>query len=77
MSHTNGETGTSGKVTGTDDITYKDGIGPFSDDGLSGSDSAEGAVEFAEDPIEKTRMNRRGQTQRAIPDRAKLEDMRE
>lgn len=62
MSHTNGETGTSGKVTGTDDITYKDGVGPFSDDGLSGSEgsAADAAVEFAEDPIEKTRMHRRG-----------------
>ena len=35
------------------------------------------AVEFAEDPIEKTRLHRRGQTQRAIPDRAKLEEMRD
>lgn len=37
------------------------------------------AVEFAEDPIEKSRRHRPNHphTQRAIPDRAKLEDMRE
>ena len=54
-------------------------MGPFSDNGLSGSEGSEDvAVEFAEDPINKTRLNnRRGQTHRAIPDRAKLEDMRE
>lgn len=54
-------------------------IGPFSDDGLSGSDNSENvAVEFAEDPIEKTRMNRRDQKgARAIPDRAKLDEIRE
>ena len=35
------------------------------------------AIEFAEDPIEKTRQNRRGKESRVIPDRAKLEDIRE
>ena len=76
LSHTNGETGTSGNMNGTDDNTNKDGLGPSSDDGLSASEGSEDvAVEFAEDPIEKTR--RRNQPHRAIPDRAKLEDMRE
>ena len=34
---------------------------------------------FAEDPIEKTRLNRRGNanTQRCLPDRAQLEEIRE
>jgi len=56
LSNTNGETGTEGKRTGTDENnTNKEGVGPFSDtDGMS--DSSENvAVEFAEDPIEKTR----------------------
>ena len=57
-----GETGTEDKVTGSDaNNTNQEGMGPFSD-GLSGSgDSVDVAVEFAEDPIEKTRNNRRGQ----------------
>ena len=40
-------------------------MGPFSDKGFSGSEGSEDvAVEFAEDPINKTRLNngRRGQT---------------
>jgi len=72
LSGTNGETGTEGKQTGSD-ANQTHGIGPFSDDdGLSGSQGSEDiAVEFAEDPIEKTRLNRRGNanTQRCLPDR--------
>jgi len=62
MSNTNGETGTEGKRTGTDENnTNQEGLGAFSDDDLSGSGSDNIAVEFAEDPIEKTRQqNRRG-----------------
>ena len=63
-------------MNGTDDNTNQDGTGPFSDNGWGGSEGSEDvAVEFAVDPIEKTR--RRNQPHRAIPDRAKLEDMRE
>lgn len=78
LSHTNGETGTEGKRTGTDeDNTNK---GPYSDnEGISDS-SDNPAVEFAEDPIEKTRHNRRNHnsnTNRMIPDRVELEQIRE
>jgi hypothetical protein len=42
-------------------------------------ESEDVAVEFAEDPIEKNKQNQRnrGNNSRAIPDRAKLEDLRE
>ena len=82
MAQSTGETGTEGKVTGTDDNgTHKGGVGPYSDedDGLSGfghEESEDVAVEFGEDPIEQTRKNRRT-NYRPIPDRARLEDLRE
>ena len=82
LSGTNGETGTEGKQTGTDENqTIKDGTGPFSEhDGWSGSQASDDiAVDFGEDPIEKTRQTRRGivHTQRVLPDRAQMEEIRE
>ena len=82
MKHTNGESGTEGKRTGSgENNTYKEDMGAFSDDqGFSGMEESEDiAIEFAEDPIEKNKQNHknRGNNQRAIPDRARLEDLRE
>ena len=59
--NTNDHTGTEGKRTGTDENnTNKDeGFGPFSDAERMSDSSDNVAVEFAEDPIEKTRHYRR------------------
>lgn len=71
-------------MTGTDEnnTNMDGGVGPFSEDyaGLSGEESEDAAVEFAEDPIEKTRQNKRNynaQPSREIPDRNRLEEIRE
>ena len=79
VSHTNGETGTGGQGTGTDENnTNQEDMGPFSDDKWSASDGSDNiAVEYGEDPIEKSKFKYGRQPQRLIPDRAKIEEMRE